>query len=57
MSNNQDMNNSQNSEKCISKIKLSDGEICNIKDELLRHQINVLLGIEQPDERDNKSNK
>ena len=38
----------------ISKIKLSDGSIYDIKDEYLRHVINVLLGIEEPDERDIK---
>ena len=34
------------------KIKLPDGSIYDIKDEYLRHVINVLLGIEEPDERD-----
>lgn len=41
----------------ISKIKIEDNksdssQVYNVKDELLRHQINVLLGIEKPDERD-----
>ena len=39
-------------EKSISRIKLQNNEVYDIKDALLRHQINVLLGIEQPDERD-----
>lgn len=38
----------------ISKIKLPDGSIYEIKDEYLRHTIMVLLGIEEPDERDKK---
>lgn len=33
----------------ISKIKLSDGSIYDIKDEYLRHAIMVLLGLEEPD--------
>lgn len=38
----------------VSKIKLSDGSEYNIKDEYLRHVIMVLLGLEEPDERDKK---
>ena len=38
----------------IFKIKLPDGSIYEIKDEYLRHVIMVLLGIEEPDERDKK---
>lgn len=38
----------------ISKLKLPDGSEHNIKDEYLRHMIMVLLGIEEPDERDKK---
>lgn len=38
----------------ISKIKLPDGSIYEIKDEYLRHAIMVLLGIEEPDEKDKK---
>ncbi len=38
----------------ISKIKLPDGSIYEIKDEYLRHVIMVLLGIKEPDERDKK---
>lgn len=38
----------------VSKIKLPDGSEYNIKDEYLRHVINVLLGLEEPDERDKK---
>lgn len=37
----------------ISKVKLPSGEIYNIKDELLRHQMNVLLGIETLKEFEN----
>ena len=33
----------------ISKIKLLDGSIYDIKDEYLRHAIMVLLGLEEPD--------
>ena len=33
----------------ISKIKLPDGSIYEIKDEYLRHAIMVLLGLEKPD--------
>ena len=33
----------------ISKIKLPDGSIYDIKDEYLRHAIVVLLGLEEPD--------
>ena len=33
----------------ISKIKLPDGSIYDIKDEYLRHVIMVLLGLEEPD--------
>ena len=33
----------------ISKIKLPDGSIYDIKDEYLRHAIMVLLGLEEPD--------
>lgn len=33
----------------ISKIKLPDGSIYEIKDEYLRHAIMVLLGLEEPD--------
>lgn len=33
----------------ISKIKLPDGSIYEIKDEYLRHVIMVLLGLEKPD--------
>lgn len=32
----------------ISKIKLPDGSIYEIKDEYLRHVIMVLLGLEEP---------
>ena len=42
----------ENTEKLISKIQLPDGSSYEIKDEYLRHVINVLLGIEEPDERD-----
>lgn len=38
----------------ISKIKLPNGSIYEIKDEYLRHVIMVLLGLEEPDERDKK---
>lgn len=38
----------------ISKIKISDGSIYEIKDEYLRHAIMVLLGLEESDERDKK---
>lgn len=38
----------------ISKIKLPDGSIYDIKDSYLTHIINVLLGLEEPDERDKK---
>lgn len=38
----------------ISKIKLPDGSIYEIKDEYLRYTIMVLLGLEEPDERDKK---
>ena len=38
----------------ISKIKLPDGSIYEIKDEYSRHAIMVLLGLEEPDERDKK---
>ena len=38
----------------ISKVQLPNGENYQIKDEYLRHVINVLLGIEEPDERDIK---
>lgn len=38
----------------ISKIELPDGSQFDIKDEYLRHVIMVLLGIEEPDERDKK---
>lgn len=44
----------ENTEKLISKIQLPDGSIYDIKDEYLRHVINVLLGIEEPDEMDKK---
>ena len=33
----------------ISKIKLPDGSVYEIKDEYLRHVIMVLLGLEEPD--------
>lgn len=33
----------------ISKIKLPDGSIYEIKDEYLRHAIMVLLGLEESD--------
>ena len=33
----------------ISKIKLPDGSIYDIKDEYLRHAIMVLLGLEEPE--------
>ena len=33
----------------ISKIKLPDGSIYDIKDEYLRHAIMILLGLEEPD--------
>lgn len=33
----------------ISKIKLPDGSIYEIKDGYLRHAIMVLLGLEEPD--------
>ena len=33
----------------ISKIKLPDGSIHEIKDEYLRHAIMILLGLEEPD--------
>nr|DAJ17789.1 MAG TPA: hypothetical protein [Siphoviridae sp. ctngg6] len=36
----------------ISKIELPDGSKFDIKDAYLTHVINVLLGIEEPDERD-----
>lgn len=36
----------------ISRIKLPDDSQFDIKDEYLRHMMNVLLGIEEPDERD-----
>lgn len=38
----------------ISKIKIPDGSVYEIKDEYLRHVIMVLLGLEEPDERDKK---
>ena len=38
----------------ISKVQLPNQETYQIKDEYLRHVINVLLGIEEPDERDIK---
>lgn len=40
----------------ISRIRLPNEEEYDIKDALLRHQINVLLGIEPPDERGNVNN-
>jgi len=40
------------SSNCVSKIQLANGEQYSIKDALFRHQFNVLLGIEPPDERD-----
>lgn len=36
----------------ISKIKLPDGSIYEIKDEYLRHAIIVLLGLEEPDSKE-----
>lgn len=33
----------------LSKIKLPDGSIYEIKDEYLRHAIMILLGLEEPD--------
>lgn len=36
----------------ISKIELLDGSQFDIKDSYLTHVINVLLGLEEPDERD-----
>ena len=36
----------------ISKIELPDGSQFDIKDVYLIHVINVLLGVEEPDERD-----
>ena len=36
----------------ISRIKLPDDSQFELKDEYLRHMMNVLLGIEEPDERD-----
>lgn len=36
----------------ISKVKLPDGSIYEIKDEYMRHMLNVLLGIEEPTEAD-----
>ena len=36
----------------ISKIELPDGVQYNIKDAYITYVINVLLGIEEPDERD-----
>lgn len=33
----------------ISKIKLPDGSMYDIKDEYLRHAIMILLGLEEPD--------
>lgn len=38
----------------ISKIELPDGVQYNIKDAYLTHVINILLGIEEPDEKDKK---
>lgn len=38
----------------ISKIELPDGSRFDIKDEYLRHAIMVLLGLEEPNERDKK---
>lgn len=38
----------------ISKIELPDGSQYNIKDAYLIHVINILLGIEEPDEKDKK---
>jgi hypothetical protein len=38
----------------ISKIELPDGSQYNIKDAYLTHVINILLGIEEPDEKDKK---
>ena len=38
----------------ISKIELPDGSQFDIKDVYLTHVINVLLGLEEPDERDVK---
>lgn len=38
----------------ISKIKLPDGSIYEIKDEYLRYAIMILLGLEETDERDKK---
>ena len=38
----------------ISKIELPGGSQFDIKDAHLTHVINVLLGIEEPDERDIK---
>nr|DAE27332.1 MAG TPA: hypothetical protein [virus sp. ct8MV80]DAG36110.1 MAG TPA: hypothetical protein [Caudoviricetes sp.]DAW91603.1 MAG TPA: hypothetical protein [Bacteriophage sp.] len=38
----------------ISKVQLPNREVYQIKDEYFRHMINVLLGIEEPDERDIK---
>ena len=36
----------------ISKIELPDASQFDIKDVYLTHVINVLLGVEEPDERD-----
>lgn len=36
----------------ISKIKLPDGSTYEIKDEYLRYAIMVLLGLEEPNEKD-----
>lgn len=46
------MENNNEEKKYISKVRLTDNSEYNLKDTLLRHQINVLLGIEEPDERD-----
>lgn len=35
----------------ISKIKLQDNSVYNLKDQELRHMINVLLGIEPSDDK------
>lgn len=32
----------------VSKVKLPDGSIYEIKDEYMRHMLNILLGIEGP---------
>lgn len=41
--------------KEVSKVKVGDQKF-NLKDELLRYQIKVLLGLEQPTEEEKEQN-